>query len=342
MGDVLHAMPAVAALRELRPEWEIGWAIEPKWRRLVAAGKGSAAGRGVQMPLVNGWFAVDTGAWKRHGVSSATVSNVLKLRQELRAVRFDVGVDMQGTIRSAMVGRMAGARRFVGMAAPREGVARWLYGERVSLSASHVVEQGCELLGAAVGEVLRPAKVVLPIDEAAESWCDALRLEGRFVFIAPRAGWGAKEWPAKRYGAVAAALGRAGFGVLVNAVGLDNTADAVVRASKGFARVVPCSVGQMIALVRRAALVIGGDTGPLHLAAALERPVVGIYGPTDPARNGPYGVGKVFAGRVLRDASSVTSHKRSVEVEDGLLRIGVDEVVGAALAVLGEGDFERD
>ena len=141
---------------------------------------------------------------------------------------------------------------------------------------------------------------------------------------------------------MAAALGRAGFGVLVNAVGLDNTADAVVRASKGFARVVPCSVGQMIALVRRAALVIGGDTGPLHLAAALERPVVGIYGPTDPARNGPYGVGKVFAGWVLRDASSVTSHKRSVEVEDGLLRIGVDEVVGAALAVLGEGDFERD
>ena len=160
------------------------------------------------------------------GFRAATVSNVLKLRQVLRAVRFDVGVDMQGTIRSAVVGRMAGAQRFVGMAAPREGVAEWLYGKRVSLSAAHVVEQGCELLGAAVGEVLRPAKVQLPVDAAAESWCDALKLEGRFVLIAPTAGWGAKEWPAKRYGAVAAALGRAGFRVLVNSVGLDRTADA--------------------------------------------------------------------------------------------------------------------
>ena len=144
------------------------------------------------MPLVNGWFAVDTGAWKRHGVSSATVSNVLKLRQVLRAVRFDMGVDMQGTIRSAVVGRMAGARQFVGMATPREGVARWLYGERVSLSAAHVVEQGCELLGAAVGEVLRPAKVVLPVDAAAESWCDALRLEGEICFHCSQGGLGSE------------------------------------------------------------------------------------------------------------------------------------------------------
>jgi heptosyltransferase I len=337
MGDVLHAMPAVAALRELRPEWEIGWAIEPRWSELLVVGKGSVDGRGAQMPLVDGWFAVDTQKWKRRGVSRATVSNVLGLRRELRGVQFDVCVDMQGTIRSAMVGRMAGARRFVGMDAPREGAARSLYGERVKLRAAHVVEQGCELLGGAVGELLRPGKVVLPVDEAAERWCDALRLGERFVLIAPRAGWGAKEWPAKRYGALAAALGRAGFEVVVNAVGLDATADAVVRTSRGFAMAVPCSVGEMIALVRRAALVIGGDTGPVHLAAALERPVVGIYGPTDPVRNGPYGVGRVFAGRVLRDAASVTSHSRVADAESGLLRIGVDEVVGAALEVLAEG-----
>ena len=152
--------------------------------------------------------------------------------------------------------------------------------------------------------------------------------------IAPTAGWGAKEWPAKRYGAVAAALGEAGFEVLVNSWGLDRAADMVVRASKRFARAVPCSVGQMIALVRRAALVIGGDTGPVHLAAALERPTVGIYGPTDPARNGPFGAGTTFPGRVLRDASSVTSHKRIAEAEDGLLRIEVEGVVEAAFAVL--------
>jgi heptosyltransferase-1 len=211
-----------------------------------------------------------------------------------------------------------------------------LYGKRVAVSAAHVVEQGCELLGAAVGEVLRPAKVVFPVDEVSERWCNALGLGERFVLIAPTAGWGAKEWPAKRYGAVAAALGRAGFEVVVNAVGLDAKADNVVRTSKGFAMAIPCSVGQMITLVRRAALVIAGDTGPVHLAAALERPVVGLYGPTDPVRNGPYGVGTVFPGRVLRDASSVTSHKRVAAVESGLLQIQVEEVVRAALEVLGE------
>ena len=349
LGDVVHAMPAVAALRELRPDWEIGWAIEPVWRALLVAGKGSVlpqpsrdqprSGWGTQsltMPLVDGWFGVDTRRWKRRGVSAATISSVLGLRKELPSVRFDLCVDMQGTIRSAVVGRMAGAGQFLGLAAPRESAAQLLYGERVAVRTTHVVEQGCELLGAAIGEALWPGKVVLPVDEAAERWCDALGLKGPFVVIAPTAGWGAKEWPPKRYGAVAAALGEAGFGVMVNSWGLDRAADIVVRASKGFARAVPCSVGQMIALMRRAALVIGGDTGPVHLAAALERPVVGIYGPTDPARNGPYGVGSIFPGRVLRDASSVTSHKRIAEAEDGLLRIRVEEVVEAAWTVLEE------
>jgi len=101
---------------------------------------------------------------------------------------------------------------------------------------------------------------------------------------------------------------------------------------------VPCSVGQLIPLIRRASLVIGGDTGPLHLAAILEKPVVAIFGPTDPARNGPFGT----RSRVLRDAESVTSHKRVKEVEPGMLRIGVEEVVEAAkeLLRLGSG-FER-
>jgi heptosyltransferase-1 len=120
--------------------------------------------------------------------------------------------------------------------------------------------------------------------------------------------------------------------VLVNATAAPSPeAERVVAASDGLAQAVPCSVGQLIALVRRAAVVIGGDTGPLHMAAALERPVVGIYGPTSPARNGPYGT----RSRVLRDPSSVTSHKRIEEVEPGMLHITVDEVVRAAREMLG-------
>jgi heptosyltransferase-1 len=178
--------------------------------------------------------------------------------------------------------------------------------------------------------------VTLPVDPAAERWCDAT-LSGigeRFAVIAPMAGWGAKQWPAERYGAVATALKSAGFRTLVNAASHEDAVGRrVVEASGGAAMLVPCSVGQMIALVRRAGVMIAGDTGPLHLAAALERPVVGLYGPTDPARNGPYGT----VSCVLRHASSKSDHSRHQETEAGLMQITTDEVVEAALELLRTG-----
>jgi heptosyltransferase I len=339
MGDVLHAMPAVAALRERHPDWVIGWAIEPAWRELLEAESEvhdvawHFSGRDSRRPLVDRWSSVPTRDWKRRPFSLNTLRDILGLRRELLADRYDLCVDMQGSIRSAMVGRLAGASIFAGAAKPREAPATWWYKQKIRLSATHVVEQGSELLGVAVGESLSPAKVTLPVDPVAEQWCDAL-LAGvakRFAMIAPTAGWGAKRWPAERYGAVAAALGRAGFRTLVNAESSQDEAGVqVVKASGGAATLVPCSVGQMIALVRRAGVVIAGDTGPLHLAAALERPVVGLFGPTDPARNGPYGT----QSRVLRHSSSRVDHSRHVQTEEGLMQITTGEVVESALDLL--------
>jgi len=242
---------------------------------------------------------------------------------------------MQGSIRSAVIGRLAGAKKFAGPAEPREREARWLYGESVELTARHVIEQGCELLGTAAGERLLPAKLVLPVDATAERECDTL-LEriaaGRqFVMIAPSAGWGAKEWLPERYGLVARALAEAGFAVLVNASSAEDAqALAVVEASGGRAVAVPGSMAHLVALVRRARLVIAGDTGPLHLAAALGRPVVAIFGPTDPGRNGPYGT----VARVLRSSSSTTDHSRHAAPETGMLEIKAGDVVAAAMELL--------
>jgi heptosyltransferase-1 len=227
---------------------------------------------------------------------------------------------------------MARATVFLGPAEPRERIARRFYGQRIEVTSSHVVEQACELLSAAVGEVLKPARVTLPMDAPNEHWADDVVGHERFCLISPGAGWGAKVWPAERLGRVAADLGRAGVRSVVNAsVHGSREAEEVVAASDGYARAVPCSVGQLIALTRRAAVVIAGDTGPLHLAAALERPVVGIYGPTEPARTGPYSTPQ----RILRDASSLTSHKRRHETEAGMLQITVEDVVRAAFELLG-------
>jgi heptosyltransferase I len=328
-------MPAVAALRERHPGCFIGWAIDPRWSDLLQiAGDpndlSQIEGRHDPKVMVDRWYSVATGAWKRSPLARGTLREIDVLRRVLKSERFDVCVDMQGAVKSAAVGRMAGAKVFAGLAEPRERVARWLYKQQVPVSAEHVVAQGCELLGAAVGETLEPARVRLPINEVDERWADETIGQEQFYLISPTAGWGAKMWPPERYGEVAMALGRRGVQVLVNAApGGDSVADRVVAASDRFARAVPCSVGQLIALTRRASTVVGGDTGPLHLAAALGRPVVGIYGPTSPVRNGPYGTRSL----VLRDAESVTSHKRVKEPEAGMLKIGVAEVVEAAREV---------
>jgi heptosyltransferase-1 len=292
--------------------------------------------RGKAMPLVDRTYYAATRAWKKKPFSWETVADIGSLRRELRGEAFDLCVDMQGSIRSAVIGRMAAAKSFTGMADPREKPARWMYDRRIEITASHVIEQGCELLGSSVGENLLPVEVELPRDEFHERACDAMLkrlLPGGedFVLIAPTAGWGAKQWPAERFGTVAAELGQRGIRVLVNgAYETDGVANEVVRVSGGYGIAAPTDLGELIALTRRASLVIAGDTGPLHLAAALKKPVVALFGPTNPARNGPYGT----RARVLRHGGERSDHRRLREPEAGLLAITVDEVVEAAMELI--------
>ena len=156
---------------------------------------------------------------------------------------------------------------------------------------------------------------------------------GEFAILNPGAGWGAKRWPPERYGEVARGLATLGIRSILNhGPGEEELACAAETASAGTAVAMSCSISELIALTRRAQLFIGGDTGPLHLAAALRVPVVGIYGPTDPARNGPYGTRSM----VLRSAESVTSHARRAEVEEGMLGIGSEAVIAAARELMGD------
>ncbi len=152
-----------------------------------------------------------------------------------------------------------------------------------------------------------------------------------FAVINPGAGWGAKQWPAERYAEVARGLGQCGVPSVINfGGGEEELARAVEESSGGAARALGCGIGQLMALLRRARLFLGGDTGPLHLAAALGVPVVAIFGPTDPARNGPFGTEAI----VLRRAESVTSHARHFAPELAMLTITAAEVIQAARQLL--------
>jgi heptosyltransferase-1 len=363
MGDILHALPAVTALRLAHPDWQIGWVVEPRWQALLSAGTGQQGPRDKgtkgrsspampvrnpampvrdsSMPVVDRLHFAPSREWKRHPLSASTRRAIGDLRRELRAAEYNAVLDLQGAIRSAVIARMSGCARRIGEASPREWPAQWLFTERVVTHGAHVIEQDMELASAVAGDALSVPGVaniapLLPVDPEAEAWCGkwlAATFRGAarpIALITPGAGWGAKRWPPERYAAVAAGLADRGLHVVVNAgPGEETIATAIAT---GGAVALTTTLPQLIALTRRVALCIGGDTGPLHLASALGRPVVGIYGPTDPSRNGPYGT----RARVLRSPESKRDHSRRDAPDPGLLTISPEDVLRAADELIGD------
>ena len=330
-GDVLHALPAVSALRQALPEAHIGWAIEPVWLPLLRC-ESPIESKG-NSPLINQIHLVPSRAWRQHPFAVSTRRQILNLRQNLRDAHYDLAVDLQGSLRSAIIARFA-TWNTAGPAAPREWPSHWFYKLKVPTRSPHVVPQAAEILSSATHLQLAPQPVDLPIDPAAEAWVNSLIPNGQStIFLAPTAGWGAKEWPPERFGALAQALAQEGHTVLINATTHANpTAEAVAQASAGAAQVVHSTIPQLTSLLRRTALFIGGDTGPLHLAAALNTPVLALFGPTNPARNGPWISPE--NRQVLRHPSSLQSHKRTPATDPGLLQITVAEALTAARSLL--------
>jgi heptosyltransferase-1 len=377
MGDVIHTLPAVQALRNAFPESNIGWIIEERWAELLCApGTPLRGPRSAQRPLVDWVHTVNLVGWRRSLFEISTVQNIAKVWNDVRAAHYGVAVDLQGAMRSALLARWSGARAVYGAAEPRESPASLWYTRQAIASGAHVIEQNLSVAEAVVrcetslpvvipNPIVIPSearnlgfagatgmlaqgnppapRVELPRDRDAEERINQHLAEKNiadFAILNPGAGWGAKRWPAERYGQVARQLTSLGVRTIFNyGPGEEALALAAQAASSGDetskseimpAEMMNCTIGELIALTRRARLFIGGDTGPLHLAAALGVPVVAIFGPTDPARNGPYGTRSI----VLRSRSSATSHSRSSQPDQGLLEIGTDAVVAAARELL--------
>jgi heptosyltransferase I len=349
MGDIIHTLPAAAVLRQAFPHATLGWLVEERWAELLCTLRYPRSGpRSPQRPLVDRVHSVNLAEWRRAFFSFNTWQQMAAGFSELRGIHYDAVVDFQGAVRSALLARWSGAPIVYGDAQPRENAASMFYTRNILLRAhgTHVVQQALALAravaspedkrstsnpeGAAPPTGVPPpgAAVAFPVDPDAENKIDGLtrNLDG-FVILNPGAGWGAKMWPAERYGQVARELAKDGLCSLINyGPGEEDLAASLEQASRGAARKISCSISELIALTRRARLLIGGDTGPLHLAAALKIPVVAIFGPTNPARNGPFGNRSI----VLRSATSTTDHTRRREPEQGLLEISADEVIAAA------------
>ena len=245
-------------------------------------------------------------------------------------MKYDIALDLQGAIRSAMAARLSGAKTRIGSAEPREGPARLFYTRSVATQGAHVVEQALSLASAVAGEDLTYEPPAFPQDPATEAWADRFHSSigwKPLAIVNPGAGWGAKCWPAESYGAVAKALAERGMAVVVNHGPEEEPLARSVRdASGGAAHPMKCSVGELIALTRRASLFVGGDTGPMHLAAALGVPVVALFGPTRPERNGPYATRAI----VLRSRESLDNSSHTNLPDEGLQSIAPQQVIAAA------------
>jgi heptosyltransferase I len=337
MGDVIHTLPAVIGLRNSFPDAQLGWVIEERWTELLCTLSTPRSGpRSPQRPLVDRIHSVDTRKWRSALSSAQTWEQIAASLSELRAAKYQIAVDLQGAVRSALVASWSGAPLIYGAAQPWESVASMFYTRKVITSGTHVVEQNLSIADAIIGAAATTAPIEFPCDVAAEQECERnLRARGLqdFVLVNPGAGWGAKQWPVERYGAVAKRLSECGLRSLVNyGPGEHDLAYAVEASSGGAAQAISPSITQLISLTRRACLFIGGDTGPMHLAAALRIPEVAIFGPTNPARNGPHGTRSI----VLRSPSSSTSHRRRSRPDEGLLEITPEQVVNAAHELLGK------
>jgi len=290
IGDIVHTLPSLAAIRRALPNAEISWVVE---RRSIEILRDN--------PILDRLIEVDTKALRRVLMSGETLRAPRQQLRRLRVSAFDLALDFQGLLKSATIARLSGARRIFGFSREglREPPSRFLLSRTVQVPKQiHVIRKGLELvrgaLGVPVPESANELEFPIAVNPAHEREAQEAAREagGNFAILNPGGGWPTKLWSAERFGILADELwSQRGLHSLVTyGPGEAELAQTVLRHSKSDkARAVSLSLKGFYALARHARVYIGGDTGPTHLAVAAGTPVVGLFGPTEWWRNGsPY------------------------------------------------------
>lgn len=311
IGDIVHALPAVAALGESFPKAEIHWVIEARYAGLLEGN-----------PFVARAIQLDTLRWRREPLSPATLEEVARTVSSLRQAEYDAAVDFQGLVKSALLARLSRARERLGFSELwlREPAAAAFYTQRVSLRPAapslvragsdrrypsadgHVIAMSLALVERLGARVPPPCHWRFPLPHSAaddryveQALARQLTGVGDFIIVNPGGGWKSKCWPPASYAELVRRLGPAlPWKILLT--GSPEEAplieEILARAATARAHYFPSSLSQFIALASRAKLFVGGDTGPMHLAAALGTPVVAIFNAAEPLntpeRNGPF------------------------------------------------------
>jgi heptosyltransferase-1 len=309
MGDIIHALPAAASLKASFPQHRLSWLVSPRWMPLLEGNPAIDELIGFER---SGWAALKT-SWRR-----------------LRQRRFDLAFDFQGLLQSALAGRAACPKVFYGFSGSvaREAHAAWFYDHSADVTGPHRVERNLQLIASANATRL-----------TMQAWIPQGKPEGHlptgpFVLANPFAGWAGKEWPLPYYELLGQRLRKEGLKLVVSvpaqkAPALQNFKHTDVYIS---------TLSGLIDATRRATAIVGVDSGPLHLAAALGKPGVAIFGPTDPAYTGPFG-GSLT---VLRAPNVETTYKRHREIHASMKEISVEQVTATLLSSIENGNVSRD
>ena len=320
LGDIVQTFPAVAGLRQSFPEAEIVWLTHPRWKSLVESS------------------GLATDIWE---METRSYDSLRRTIRQTRKKRFSAAIDYQGLWKSAALPFFGGVPRRIGFSsqAIREFGVPILYTDRVRCTHTHISEQNGELSQRA-GARNGVGPVTISVPSIQEAFVLQL-LRGfsidRYVVLSPAGGWRSKCWPPDRYGALCQKIrGALGLRCVLNYGPGEDDLVAAVQAASGKAEAVPYngSLGQLMALLRNAVCIVGGDTGPLHLAVALGTPSVALFGPTDPSRNGPYRTSDrssvaIRKDIVLRSPNAVTTYKRREQIDPSMLEIEVEAVFDA-------------
>ena len=312
LGDIVHTLPAVCALRESFPRATIDWLVDEKWAPVLE-----------DNPCVDRVIAMNRSSW----------SSMTAAVRSMRRAQYTDAVDFQSLYRSAILGRLSGAPQRLGFDShySRERGAALFYTKVVTPQRAHKVEHNLELvekIGARTSAIRFPLPAVSDAAREVERVLAVNGINDYFV-LSPGGGWGSKCWPPERYGELHHKLAQAlGIrGVISFGPGERELAEIVQRHAGSPEPVVETfGLRQLVALLRRAQFLVAGDTGPLHLASALGTPLVGLYGPTDPARNGPYSSRDVV---VRRARPEETTYQRGEQPSRAMLAITVEDVLDA-------------
>jgi len=287
-GDIIHALPVLHGLRRRYPKAHLAWLVSSSFADLIEAD-----------PAINEVIRFDRRRFARLGRSLQVTREFIAFVRQLRSRRFDLVIDLQGLFRSGFLAYASGAGVRIGFAASRE--MAWLFYTdkiRPDARAAHAADKNYAIAGL-LGFEDQPMDfdVRLAVADRARA-AELLKTAGflpgeRYAVLAPGTRWETKCWPSERFGRLAAVIKQRHYldSVLVGGAADAALAEAAVAVSGGAAKNLcgKTNLRQLAAIVEKAAVVVTADSMPMHVAAAMRRPLVALFGPTDPLRTGPYG-----------------------------------------------------